>query len=293
MKAKCPLCDTYVPKVQLSVREFIYKKCTACGALFVANELSSLDLAGYYSKSYYEADSSADQDRKGYPSYMQAQETLKESFKQKLQVVRKNVSAGRLLDAGAAYGTFLKMASENYICMGLELSHYAATTAREGFQVDVRVGTIEAAPFSDCYFDAIVMWDVIEHLRNPVVALREVYRLLKPGGFCFVSTDDVSNWLVKLLGKNWWGFAPPLHLCHFSKRGMKIAFERAGKFDQILMENDWRRYGIAEIIKHFGTSYQNRGLTDLGTRLGTTVLGRISIAIARPEQFITIARKIG
>jgi SAM-dependent methyltransferase len=274
------------------MRDFVYKKCLACGALFVANELSSLELAGHYSKSYYEADSSSDQDRKGYPSYRQAQKTLTESFKQKLQVVRKNVSGGRLLDAGAAYGTFMKMASENYDCVGLELSPYAASTAREEFEMDVRIGTIESAPFPDCYFDAIVMWDVIEHLRNPVLALKEVYRLLKPGGFCFVSTDDVSNWLVKLLGKKWWGFAPPLHLCHFSKRGMKIAFERTGKFDKILMEKDWRRYGVAEIIKHFGTSYQNRGLTDLGTRLGATAFGRISINIARPEQFITIARKI-
>src|SRR5688572_4215635 len=98
MRANCPLCDTSVPKIQFSLREFAYKKCTACGALFVANELSSLDLADHYSKSYYEADSSNDQDRKGYPSYRQAQKTLTESFKQKLQVVRKNVSGGRLLD---------------------------------------------------------------------------------------------------------------------------------------------------------------------------------------------------
>jgi SAM-dependent methyltransferase len=260
--------------------------------LFVANELSSLDLTKHYSRSYYEADSSDDKERKGYPSYMKAQESLRDSFKQKLEVVRKHIASGRLLDAGAAYGTFLKLASEYYACVGLEFSEYAATIARKEFHVNVKTGTIEDAPFPDSYFDVIVMWDIIEHLRNPVVALREAYRMLRPGGACFVSTDDVSNWLIKLLNKKWWGIAPPLHLCHFSKRGMEIAFERAGKFDRLRMEKDWRKYGFAEIIKHFGTSYQSPVLANLGTRLSDTLLGKLTINIARPEQFITIARKI-
>ena len=293
MIVNCPLCETFVSENEFSLHQFLYKKCPFCRSLFVANELSSVDLSQYYSRDYYEADESNNGERQGYASYMKAQKSLKDSFMQKLNIVRRYVPSGRLLDAGAAYGTFLQLANEHYAGVGLELSPYAVTIAREEFHVDVRTGTIEAAPFPDAYFDVIVLWDIIEHLRKPFLALQEVQRMLRPGGFCFVSTDDVSNWLVKLLGTKWWGFAPPLHLCHFSKRGMQIAFQRAGSFDKIVMEKDWRRYGLAEIIKHFGTSYQNRTLIDLGSRLGDTSLGGFSINIARPEQFITIARKIG
>ncbi|RPJ28819.1 MAG: class I SAM-dependent methyltransferase [Chloroflexi bacterium] len=292
MITNCPLCGSPVSENKFSKNEFVYKKCPFCGVLFVANELSELDLARYYSKSYYEADGSNDKGRKGYPSYMKAQESLRDSFKQKLQVVRKHITSGRLLDAGAAYGTFLKLASADYTCVGLELSEYAATVARDEFGVDVKTGTIDAAPFPAAHFDVIVMWDIIEHLKNPVRALQEVHRMLRPGGFCFISTDDVNNWLIKLLGTKWWGIAPPLHLCHFSRRGMEVAFERAGGFEKVKVEKDWRRYGFAEIIKHFGTSYQNTALTDFGTKLGYTSLGKLTINIARPEQFIAIARKI-
>lgn len=292
MMVNCPLCDSLVLEDKFSLHRFVYKKCLSCGALFVADELSTIDLARYYSKDYYEADGSDNKERKGYPSYRKAQESLEESFRQKLRVVRRYMPSGRLLDAGAAYGTFLKLANEHYAGIGLEFSEYAAATAREEFGVDVRTGSIENAPFPDSHFDVIVMWDIIEHLRSPVRALQEVYRLLRPGGVCLVSTDNVNNWLVRLLNTNWWGLAPPLHLCHFSKRGMEIAFQRAGNFDRIRMEKDWRRYGFAEIIQHFGTSYRNTSLTRWGTSLGKTALGKLSIKIARPEQFITIARKL-
>ena len=287
----CPLCGMPVPEVKFLLQKFTYKKCLFCGALFVADELSSVNLAEYYSREYYEAEGSDNKERRGYPSYMQLQESLEDSFRQKLQVVRRYMPSGRLLDAGAAYGTFLKVANEYYSGFGLEVSEYAAAVAREILQVDVKTGSIEKAPFPDAHFDVIVMWDIIEHLRNPVRALQEVHRMLKPGGICLVSTDDVTNWLVRLLGTAWWGLAPPLHLCHFSRKGMEIAFYRAGRFDKVRVERDWRNYGIAEIIKHFGVSYRNTSLTRLGARLGGTRLGRVSIKMARPEQFITVARK--
>jgi hypothetical protein len=98
-----------------------------------------------------------------------------------------------------------------------------------------------------------------------------------------------SNWLV-VLNKNG-GNCSTVAYVIFQRR-MEIAFERAGKFDRLRMEKDWRKYGFAEIIKHFGTSYQSPVLANLGTRLSYTPLGKLTINIARPEQFITIARKI-
>jgi SAM-dependent methyltransferase len=271
--------------------EFVYKQCPSCRSLFVANEFSTLKVGELYSESYYEADSSNSKGRKGYPSYKEAQESLKDSFSRKLSLVREQVPTGRLLDAGAAYGTFLKVAHAYYDCVGLEVSEYAVAMAQEEFGMDVRLGNVEQAPFPDAEFDVIVMWDIIEHLRNPVLALKEVHRMLKPGGFCFISTDDVSNWFIKILGTKWWGVAPPLHLCHFSKKGMFAALEHAGDFDFVEMKKDRRRYSIPEVIRHFGVSYQSRFLTTLGTWIGRTPLGGLILDVARPEQFVAIAHK--
>ena len=66
-------------------------------------------------------------------------------------------------------------------------------------------GDVELLDFVDKTFDVAVMWDVIEHLIRPVVALKELRRVLKPGGYLFVSTDDANHWLPRLLGRHWWG----------------------------------------------------------------------------------------
>jgi SAM-dependent methyltransferase len=292
MIEKCPLCDNFVSQVKYIFGEYIYKQCPICSAMFVANEFSSSDLAKEYSESYYEADSFDGKGRKGYPSYLKAQESLRDSFLQKLRVVREQKPSGKLLDAGAAYGSFLQLASEHYKCVGLELSEYAAEMASSEFKMDVRVGSIERAPFPDEEFDVIVMWDIIEHLPNPLLALQEVRRMLKKGGVCLISTDDVSNWFVKLLGRKWWGIAPPLHLCHFSKKGMQFVFERVGNFSDVEFEKDYRRYGLTEIINHLGVSYQNKALLGAGKYLGKTILGKVMLNVARPEQFIAIAHKL-
>ena len=174
------------------------------------------EVHAHYSEDYYEAASLGSEDRKGYPSYMQAQESLTKSFRRKLGIVRERVPSGKLLDAGAAYGTFLRLANSYYEGIGIEVSQYAASIAKNIFDVDVRVASIEhSPPFQDDCFDVIVMWDIIEHLIKPVEALKEAQRMLKPGGYIFVSTDDANHWLPKLLGSRWWALGASLTFMSF------------------------------------------------------------------------------
>jgi ubiquinone/menaquinone biosynthesis C-methylase UbiE len=223
---------------------------------------------------------------------MEAQESLKRSFMHKLNFIHRFSKDNKLLDIGAAYGTFLTLARQHHECYGLDVSQYAAQVAREHFGVDVRQANIEQSiPFPDNHFDIVVMWDVIEHLVNPVQGLKEVYRVLRPGGYVFISTDDANNWLPRLLGANWWALAAPLHLCHFSKKGMEIAIRQSGEFERINFSNDSRDYKIGEIISHFGVSYKNKVFLNFGEWLEQTSLGSTSIKITRPEQFIAFAQK--
>ena len=292
MRTNCPLCDSNAVQNAFTKEIYTYLRCNTCGTLFVANPPTAEEIHARYSEDYYEAASLGSEDRKGYPSYMAAQESLTKSFHRKLNIVRERVPSGRLLDAGAAYGTFLRLANSYYEGVGIDVSQYAAAIARNTFSVDVRVASIEhAPPFQDDYFDVIVMWDIIEHLIQPVEALKEVYRMLKPGGYVFVSTDDANNWLPKLFGSRWWALGAPLHLCHFSRQGMKLAFERAGRYESVDLISDVRQYSIPEIIEHFGVSYQSNFLTKIGVMLGKTPLGVWLINFKRPEQFIAIARK--
>jgi len=261
--------------------------------LLVDLHLAPAEVFSHYSEAYYEADASgADEARRGYPSYRNATGTLRGSFAEKLAIVRRYVPSGRLLDAGAAYGIFLLTAAPYFECMGIDVSEYAASVARDEFGMNVRAGDIEQTGFPDNHFDAVVLWDIIEHLIHPVKALQEVHRVLKPGGLVFISTDDAENWLPLLMGSRWWALAAPMHLCHFSKRGMAIAFHRAG-LELKEFAKDPRRYSVAELIKHFGVSYRSRGLTNLGTSMEQNAVGRFVFHVTRPEQFIAIGCKSG
>lgn len=286
----CVVCDSGNPKECFRKNEFAYFRCPNCNTLFMDFNMTPADVFAHYSETYYESDSHESDSRMGYPSYRGAQDTLMASFNGKLAVVRRHVPGGRLLDAGAAYGFFLQTASPYFECMGIDVSEYAAKVAREEFRMNVQAVDIEHTNFPDAHFDAVVLWDIIEHLIRPVDALREVSRVLKPGGRVFISTDDAANWLPRLLGSHWWALAAPLHLCHFSKKGMTVAFRRAGLEIQDFA-SDPRRYGVAEIIKHFGVSYQSAELTRFGNWMEKNPLGRFVFQVTRPEQFIAIGRK--
>ncbi len=291
MRTRCPACNSPKTRHALRIGEYVYKRCSACGALFVANRLAAKEIHDRYSEVYFESNAFADQEGGGYPSYLEATENLERSFRQKLELVRKWKPAGRLLDAGAAYGTFLHVASSHYDCVGLDVSAHAASVARREFAVRVEVGSIMQAPFDASSFDAIVMWDTIEHLVEPAAALAEIYRMLKPSGVVFISTDDVSNWLCKLLGAYWWSISPPLHLCHFSRRGMAAALRRAGEFELIDLVKDKRSYSVSEIIEHLALGYHSGPLAALAPALRRIGIGRVVLNVARPEQFVAIGVK--
>lgn len=269
---------------------YSYIRCKNCNTLYVGEKLTTGDVHVHYNEDYYEADNAEGEDRQGYPSYREGRTSLLQGFEQKLNFVRRFASAGRLLDAGAAYGYFVKVAEPYFQSSGLEVSEYAAKVAREEFQADVIQGDIEHTRFGDAEFDVVVMWDIIEHVIHPEVAIREVCRILKPGGYLFISTDDAANWLPRLLGKHWWALAAPLHLCHFSKNGITRLCANAGLVD-IEFHSDPRHYTIPGIIKHFGVSYGSKFLQNLGDILEKTLLGQWELKITRPEQFVVVARK--
>ena len=69
-------------------------------------------------------------------------------------------------------------------------------------------------------FDAITMWDVIEHLPNPHQVLEEAHSILRDGGYVALSTVNSSSLGAELAGRSWRHLVPPLHLNYFTRASL-------------------------------------------------------------------------
>ena len=105
----------------------------------------------------------------------------------------------RLLDVGCATGVFLDLArTAGWDLRGVELSARHAGYARDTFALDVWHGDFLAAPFAPASFDAITMWDFLEHVLDPRAVVAQARRLLAPGGLLLVFTIDSTSLFNRL-----------------------------------------------------------------------------------------------
>mgnify|MGYP001028236444 CR=1 FL=1 len=133
-----------------------------------------------------------------------------------------------LLDIGCGEGFFLFNASRmGYTVKGVELSQEAGEYARREFDLDIETKPFEEAEFRENYFDVVTLWQVLEHVPHPLVILKEVHRILKPGGLVAVSTPDFGGVPAKILRRRWWNIRS-LHVNQFTTRTLKGILENAG-----------------------------------------------------------------
>jgi 2-polyprenyl-3-methyl-5-hydroxy-6-metoxy-1,4-benzoquinol methylase len=118
----------------------------------------------------------------------------------------------RIADIGAGRGWFSRVLSERLrSAHGLEPREHVfpCDAAPESFEVEelecVRTGPNGRLPFPDASCDAAVSLEVIEHVEDQQAFLREIARIVKPGGVVIVSTPNVLS-LTSRVRTLLWGF---------------------------------------------------------------------------------------
>ena len=111
----------------------------------------------------------------------------------------------QVLDAGCGPGSMTQGIAAHIGAgrvIGVDMSEsQVQLAARSAVQhgasnAEFRTGNVYALPFADAQFDALFSHALLEHLREPVRAMREFLRVLKPGGVMGVATPDWSGFLV-------------------------------------------------------------------------------------------------
>ena len=135
---------------------------------------------------------------------------------------------GRLLDVGCSTGVFLHESLRNgWDAIGIEPSAWLAAHARARLGARVRETTLEDEAFDDQSFAAVTMWDVLEHMTDPIGALRKVVGLLCPGGTLGINVPNIDSLPARFLGARW-PLILPEHTFYFTPRSLGRLFEQSG-----------------------------------------------------------------
>jgi 2-polyprenyl-3-methyl-5-hydroxy-6-metoxy-1,4-benzoquinol methylase len=111
-----------------------------------------------------------------------------------LEQIARVVPSGSLLDVGCGIPLFLDLArSAGYDVQGVDSVPEVARIARDDFGIPVRAAPFDRCGLSNGSFDVITMWDFLEHVPDPMAALRQSRRLLRGGGVLFVSAPNYRS----------------------------------------------------------------------------------------------------
>ena len=91
-----------------------------------------------------------------------------------------------ILDAGCGTGASILYLSELGKVYGIDLMPSAVNFCKKRGIENVRIANVLKLPYKDNYFDLVCLMDVIEHIKDDKIAIKEIHRVLKPGGYLFI-----------------------------------------------------------------------------------------------------------
>lgn len=227
----CYLCGHSRASVIGTLDEFQMMRCDTCTFSFINRRPVEMEADAIYDE--YFSGSNADYG-KCYEGYIRENKQKRDRkfhfnrfHKMVLKRLAKHAPGKKLLDIGCAAGFFLQDARDaGWEVTGIDIAKPALDFAKKELDLDVSYGRLVDKQYPDNSFDAITMFDLIEHLYTPLNELKEIHRILKPGGVVFIFTPNVSSIKQKILRGKWYAFKPREHNYYFSIKTLSMMLDK-------------------------------------------------------------------
>lgn len=221
VEVSCNICNSKAEDIISKTDIGNIVRCKKCGLLYRNPRLSARDEIDKYKHQIYDESCGFVEDK-----------SKKEIFVSILNKLEHH--KGKILDIGCADGYFLALARERgWEPYGIEISDFLLRKARESLGGKQIIGVpLKMANFPPNSFDVISMWDVLDHLMDPLGELIEIGRILKKKGLLIIRVRNTAFHVLmnKLFKKNVLGIIkrPTIfHLYGFNNKNIKVLLEKA------------------------------------------------------------------
>lgn len=268
----CALCHGSRRKRFVGAKRRTIVECLECGLRALSPMPSLAQMVAINEETVHPFFSACLEDEESYRAY----------FAHKLDDLQREKPLGRLLDVGCGAGFFLDAArARGYDVAGLDLSPVPVAYARDTLRLDVAVGGIYDYDAADGAFDAVTIFQTIEHEPDPAALAAELFRLLAPGGVLMVTTPAADGFVARAMGRYWFGYRNVEHVSFFSRRSLRYALEQAG-FEILMLEVEHgkhltAKYVLNRLINYY---YNHRTFIKNGLRLlhpAVLLLGKVPL----------------
>lgn len=232
---ECMLCGADEPILLSTQRSWPVSRCGRCGFIYLSQRPREEALEEMYSREYYD---SAEVGYGGYvENFRKYNDIFTRLFDRRARDLEPFRGSGRLLEVGCAHGFLLDhLRKRNWSVTGVEVSPLAAGYASKELGLPVKNCSLQDAGFPDGSFDVVLLLDVLEHLHRPFDTLREIGRVLAPGGILVVQCPwELTHWEERaeafLKGMKPCTITPdavPAHLYFFEPRTLDAFLKKGG-----------------------------------------------------------------
>ncbi len=261
----CPICNSNNIQQQLSAKDYTVSQnifsiwhCNACTARFTQDVPEQEAIGAYYASENYISHSDTKKGIINSLYHLVRKRTL--GAKRRLVINETGITKGAILDIGCGTGAFLNTMKEAYWNItGLEPDTIARAKAAELYNIQPQEPgkLFELEPVS---FNAITMWHVLEHVHELHAYIKQIEKLLAPGGKAFIAVPNYTSKDAAIYAAHWAAYDVPRHLYHFSpqsmetllsQHGLKLAAVKPMWFDSfyVSMLSEQYKNGKGNIIK--------------------------------------------
>jgi len=219
----CPTCGSTHARPEMDKDHMRLVRCAACDLVYVSPTFDEAHYKAVYASEEYQ-EIVRDLGIKSHDYRV-------ERFgRERVQLMTPHLprSHPRYLDVGCSTGFVVEAARDaGWTAIGIDLNPSAIDFGRTR-GLELQAVALEDAPFEARSFDAISLFDVLEHLLDPVVTLRACTRLLRPGGILFLYVPNYDSASRLLMGKDAHFIWPTHHLNYYTPVTIRDLMAREG-----------------------------------------------------------------